>query len=83
MGLLGLFEKNLAWAAIFGSFVADTTGRPSTGPEWAFVHTLLNRRGRKKTVSCERGHLSHMLRGPPGHLVVLKRRLKVVHTILS
>ena len=26
MELLGLFEKNLAWAAIFGSFVADTTG---------------------------------------------------------
>ena len=26
MELLGLFETNLAWAAIFGSFVADATG---------------------------------------------------------
>ena len=36
--------------------------RPSTGPEWAFVHTPLNRGRRKKTVSCKRGHRSALKR---------------------
>ena len=65
MELLGLFEKNLAWAAIFGSFVADTTGlaihRAGMGIRSHSVRPG-RKEGRKKTVSCERGHLSMTLR---------------------
>ena len=60
MELLELLEKNLAWtAALFGSFVADRRARerglPTSGPEWAFVHTPLNREGKRLSVPCESG----------------------------